>query len=60
MEEETILANDLRATLTETHSGFVYVDLYDADDHEKFQLGEDEILSLYKYLGKVITEKKLG
>jgi len=53
------LANELRVTLAEA-GGFFFVDLYDADDHDKFQLGEDEIVSLHRYLGKVIAEKELA
>lgn len=58
VDKQKALANELRVTLTEA-GGFFFVDLYDADDYDKFQLGEDEIVSLHRYLGKVIAEKEL-
>ena len=56
--DETVLANDLRAT-KELSGGFVFVHLYDADDHDKFMLGEDEIVSLRDYLNEVIKGENL-
>lgn len=44
---------------TEVTGGFVFVTLYDADDHFQYQLGEDEIVHLLKYLTKVKEEYKL-
>lgn len=55
---ETVLANDLRA-IYDGKSGFAHVTLYDADDYERFYLGEDELLSLRDYLNKLYDEKKL-
>lgn len=50
-----VLVNDLRAT-KETTGGFTFVELYDADDYNKFILGEDEIVALYEYLTPVVKE----
>ncbi len=52
------LANDLRVTLT-CEGGWNFVKLYDADDYDTYLLGEDEIISLYEYLGRVISERGL-
>lgn len=52
------LANDLRAS-TENSGGFVFTQLYDADDHDRFYLNEDEIISLRNYLNRVIKENNL-
>lgn len=57
-KEYEVLANDVRVA-HETGGGFNFVHLYDADDHESFMLGEDEILALYRYLGKVIEDQNL-
>ena len=55
---EIAAVNDLRIS-EEVAGGFVFVHLYDADDYEQIQLGEDEILELHKVLGEVIERHKL-
>lgn len=55
---EDASCNELRMSQSK-HGGFVFVDLYDADDHDKFQLGEDEIVALHKYLSSIIVEHNL-
>lgn len=52
------LCNDLRVA-EDTAGGFVFVHLYDADDYNKFQLGEDEIVALHCHLTAVIQKHKL-
>ena len=52
------LVNDLRVAHDEC-GGFHFVHLYDADDHYKFLLGEDEIKSLHQYLTGLIALHKL-
>lgn len=55
MNEYTPLANDLRVKREEA-GGFTFVELYDADDGDRFILGEDEIISLYKFLSPIFQE----
>lgn len=55
---EDASCNDLRMTQAK-FGGFVFVDLYDAVNYDKFQLGEDEIKALHKYLTAIITEHNL-
>lgn len=50
--------NELRAW-QEKIGGFVFVYLYDADDYDKFQLGEDEIIALRDYLNRIILQHNL-
>ena len=57
-KEPENLANDLRVAETK-QGGFLFVELYDADDYDRFLLGEDEIKALHRYLGLVIQENKL-
>lgn len=52
------LCNDLRVK-QESCGGFTFVSLYDADDYDKFLLGEDEIVALHDYLTKVIKQHNL-
>lgn len=52
-QEADHLVNDLYTT-HEVSGGFNFVTLLDADDGDKFLLGEDEIIALYRYL-KPIT-----
>jgi hypothetical protein len=58
MDNETHLVNDLVVS-EETSGGWTFVYLRDTDDGDKFQLGEDEILALHKYLSGVIERKRL-
>lgn len=59
MAEETLIANDTVAK-TEVAGGFVFVYLRDTDDGDTYQLGEDEIVQLHKYLESVIKQHKLA
>jgi hypothetical protein len=52
------LVNDLRVAQDKA-GGFIFVYLYDADDHDRYMLGEDEIVALRDYLNKAIAEHKL-
>lgn len=49
-----VVSGDLRAKFTPQSegSGFASVELYDADDHESFSIGEDAAVALYKWLGE--------
>ncbi|HEU0049870.1 MAG TPA: hypothetical protein VFQ43_19940 [Nitrososphaera sp.] len=52
------LVNDLRVAEVES-GGFHFVHLYDADDYDKFMLGEDEVLALSKFLNEFIKRHNL-
>lgn len=52
------LRNDLRVAHDKI-GGFNFVHLYDADDHDKFMIDEDNIIPLRDYLNKVIEKGKL-
>lgn len=58
MPEELHLVNDLHATFS-NDGGFAHVTLRDADDHDVFHLGEDELLSLRGYLNQLFDNKQL-
>lgn len=52
-ESFEVVAGDLRACFTnqKDNGGFAHVELYDADDHDRFFLGEDAAIGLYRWLG---------
>ncbi len=56
---EQVGDGDLRY-LAEEGSGFVTVELYDADDHDLIILNEETIVALYVRLGKTIKEFNLS
>ena len=52
------LVNDLRVAV-EHDGGFTFVYLYDADDYDRYVLGEDEIKALHAFLGEIILRQHL-
>ena len=53
-----VLHGDVRIRTTYT-GGFVHVELYDADDYDRFLLDEDSIVALRDYLNGVIQAYNL-
>lgn len=47
--------NDLRVRVGPS-GGFIFVELYDADDHDHIVLQEDDIIALKKWLDQVVAE----